>query len=136
MDMYLTKPSQRITPAGRYLAEEGENLQRETVLWVDYDNGIALHKLSPKRTKQRRQERMVSPDPTQHRITYGCINVPASFYDKVVAKHFRQRGGVVYVLPDSTPLKSVFKSYDVGEPGLTGLRHTAGSGNPATVQRF
>ena len=135
MDMYLTKPSQRITPAGRYLAEEGENLERETVLWVDYDNGIALHKLSPKRTKQNRHERMATPDPRDNRITYGCINVPPAFYDRVVAKYFRPHGGIVYVLPETAPLTSVFKSYDVGEPRLTTVRQAPVGGTPAT-QRF
>ena len=134
LDMHLTQPSQRITPAGRYFSEEGENLERETVLWVDYDNGIALHKLSAKRTKQRRHERMATPDPKDNRITYGCINVPPGFYDRVVAAHFRPRGGIVYVLPDSAPLKSVFQqSYEVG-PRLSSAGHSGG-GTPAT-QRF
>jgi hypothetical protein len=113
MDMYQTQPWQRITPAGRFFAEEDRNLKGERVLWVDYDAGIAIHKLPAKRTKQRRHERIVSPDPAQHRITYGCINVPPKFYDRVVHRHFGPKGGIVYVLPDSTPLKAVFKSYDV-----------------------
>jgi hypothetical protein len=118
MDMYQTQPWQRITPAGRFFAEEDRNLKGERVLWVDYDAGIAIHKIPAKRTKQRRHERMVSPDPAQHRITYGCINVPPAFYDRVVHRHFGPKGGIVYVLPDSTPLKAVFKSYDVdaGDP--------------------
>src|SRR3954469_8866230 len=37
MDMHDTTPSQRITPAGRYVAEEDLNLAGERVLWVDYD---------------------------------------------------------------------------------------------------
>jgi hypothetical protein len=110
------------------------NLERETVLWVEYDLGIALHKLSPKRTKQQRHERMATRDPTDNRITYGCINVPPAFYERVVAAHFRPRGGIVYVLPDSTPIKSVFRSYDVGEPRLSTVGQPGG-GNPAT-QRF
>jgi hypothetical protein len=113
MDMYQTQPWQRITPAGRFFAEEDRNLKGERVLWVDYDAGIAIHKLPAKRTKQRRHERIVSPDPAEHRITYGCINVPPAFYDRVVRPHFGPKGGIVYVLPDSTPLKAVFKSYDV-----------------------
>lgn len=113
VDMYTFKPSERITPAGRYVAEEGLNTANEIVLWVDYDNGIALHKMPTRKTKQRRHERMFSPDPAQHRITYGCINVPPAFYDDVVRPHFRSRGGIVYVLPDSTPVQSVFRSYDV-----------------------
>jgi hypothetical protein len=116
LNMYETKPSQRITPAGRFFAEEDRNLKGQRVLWVDYDASIAIHRLSPKKTKQRRHERMASPDPAEHRITYGCINVPPAFYDQVVHPLFGRKGGMVYVLPESTPLKSVFRSYDV-DPG-------------------
>jgi hypothetical protein len=120
LEMAQTQPWQRITPAGRFFAEEDRNLQREIVLWVDYDAGIAIHKLSRKRTKEKRHERMASSDPAQHRITYGCINVPPAFYDRVVHPNFARKGGMVYVLPDSTPLKAVFKSYDV--PGRAAAR--------------
>jgi hypothetical protein len=132
MDMYKTKPAQRVTPAGRYFAEEDLNLEGERVLWVDYDSGIAIHKLSAKRTKQRRHERMASPDPAQHRITYGCINVPPKFYDRVVAPHFRAHGGVVYVLPETMPINAVFRTNEIA-PRLT---RTAAGERPTTPQRF
>lgn len=112
MDMHKTQPWQRITPAGRFFAEEDLDLQGETVLWVDYDTAIAIHKLPAKRTKQRRHERILSANPADHRITYGCINVLPDFYDKVVHPNFRSKGGIVYVLPDTMPVKSVFKAYD------------------------
>jgi hypothetical protein len=135
MDMYATKPSQRITPAGRFFSEEDLNLEGQRVLWVDYDAGIALHKIPTKRTKQRRQERMKSANPEEHRITYGCINVPPAFYDQVVGRHFRAKGGIVYVLPDSTPLKAVFKSYDVAELRKSSAGDTTPALTPET-QRF
>jgi hypothetical protein len=134
MDMYKTKPSQRVTPAGRFFAEEDRNLEGEKVLWVDYDAAIALHRLPKKFTKQRRHERIVSPDPAEHRITYGCINVPSAFYDRVVAGHFRSRGGYVYVLPDSMPLTSVFRLQDVAPRTIT--RTAAGERPTPTLQRF
>jgi hypothetical protein len=133
LEMHQTQPWQRITPAGRFFADEGRNLEKQRVLWVDYDAGIAIHKIPTKRTPQRRQERMVSPDPAEHRITYGCINVPAVFYDTVVRTHFRQKGGIVYVLPDTLPLKSVFKSYDVGYPaGAAPVQQSAREASQAT----
>ena len=113
MGMHQTLPSQRITPAGRFFAEEDRNLKGQRVLWVDYDAGIAIHKLPTKKTKQRRHERMASPYPADHRITYGCINVPSAFYEDVVGRQFRRKGGIVYVLPDKAPLQAVFKSYDI-----------------------
>ena len=137
MDMYQTQPWQRITPAGRFFAEEDLNLHKQRVLWVDYDTGIAIHKLPTKKTSQRRHERIVSPNPADHRITYGCINVPAAFYDQVVRAHFGRKGGVVYVLPDSMPLKSVFKSYDVGDAAsVPPVRQSANDAVPAATRRF
>jgi L,D-transpeptidase catalytic domain len=136
MEMHLTKPSQRITPAGRYVAEEGVNLAHERVLWVDYDSGIALHKIPAKPTKQRRHERMRSANAADHRITYGCINVPPAFYDQVVRPHFSAKGGVVYVLPDSLPLKAVFKSYDVGVGRVSSAEQAGSAQTPSSTQRF
>jgi hypothetical protein len=137
MNMLQTRPSQRVTPAGRYFAEEDLDIKGDNVLWVDYDKAIAIHKIPPKKTKQRRHERMASPNPAQHRITYGCINVPPGFYDRVVHAQFSSKGGIVYVLPDSTPLKAVFKSYDVGERRSAHAEQTAmGGAKSAQVQGF
>jgi hypothetical protein len=135
LEMNQTQPWQRITPAGRFFAEEGVNLQGQSVLWVDYDAAIAIHRLPSKETKERRRERIVAADPAQHRITFGCINVAPDFYDRVVRPNFGTNGGMVYVLPDSTPLKTVFKSsYEVGERRLSSAEQTRAS--PSPVQRF
>jgi hypothetical protein len=136
MDMHQTQPWQRITPAGRFFAEEDLNLKGQKVLWVDYDTAIAIHKLPSKKTKQRRHERIVSPNPADHRITFGCINVPPAFYDQVVHPQFRAKGGIVYVLPDSTPLKTVFKSYDGGTASSTAVRQSANEALPTATRRF
>jgi hypothetical protein len=136
MDMYETKPSQRITPAGRYVAEEDLNLAGERVLWIDYDAGIALHKMPAKKTQQRRHERMRSANPADHRITYGCINVPPAFYEQVVRPNFRAKGGIVYVLPDSAPAQAVFKSYDVGERRVSSAAEAGADRVPPQMQRF
>ena len=135
LDMYETKPWQRVTPAGRYQADEDRNDKGERVLWVDYDNGIAIHKIPAKNTKQRRHERMRSPNPADHRITYGCINVPVSFYDQVVHPYFKGKGGIVYVLPEKAPLKAVFNSYDVDAP-VARARPVTGQASAASPRRF
>jgi hypothetical protein len=70
---------------------------------------VALHPI-PKGVskKERRPQRMLSPTPDDHRITFGCINVPAAFYSKSVRPLFQKKGGYVYVLPDTKPLEVVF----------------------------
>lgn len=108
MDMLKTRPWQRVTPAGRFEAEIGSSGRGASLLWIDYDTGIALHKIPARRTQQRRHERIRSPSAADKRVTYGCINVPSTFYDEVVQPAYRARGGIVYVLPETAPAVTVF----------------------------
>jgi hypothetical protein len=102
-------PAEKTTPAGRFLAKYGLAAGKQKVLWVDYATSVALHPI-PKGVskKERRPQRMLSPTPDDHRITFGCINVPMTFYNKSVRPLFQNKGGYVYVLPDTKPLEAVF----------------------------
>ena len=53
-------------------------------------------------------ERLATPTAEDNRISYGCINVPAAFYDNFVKPLFLPRNGIVYMLPDTKPLAAVF----------------------------
>ena len=81
------------------------------MLWVDYDAGVALHRVVTSNPKERRLQRLASASPAEHRISYGCINVPAAFYDGVVAPAFAHTSGVVYILPETRPMEAVFTSF-------------------------
>ena len=102
-------PAEKTTPAGRFLAKFGLAAGQERVLWVDYATSVALHPI-PKgaSAKERRRQRMLSPTSEDNRITFGCINVPVTFYSKAVRPLFQKKGGYVYVLPDTKPLEVVF----------------------------
>jgi hypothetical protein len=63
--------------------------------------------------RERRLQRLASPVAAEHRITYGCINVPGAFFEAVVAPLFRDGQGLVYVLPERRPVREVFGSYDL-----------------------
>jgi hypothetical protein len=102
------RPSERTTPAGRFEAELGSNTGGEDILWVDYDAAVSMHRVRPVKASERRLERLASPSADDNRISYGCINVPAEFYDRFVKPLFLPRNGIVYVLPDSKPLAAVF----------------------------
>ena len=102
------RPFERTTPAGRFEAELGTNAGGEDILWVDYDAAVSMHRVRPVKASERRLERLASPTPDDNRISYGCINVPPSFYDGFVRPLFLPRNGIVYVLPDSKPLGAVF----------------------------
>lgn len=101
-------PGLRVTPAGRFLATLGHDTAGKEILWVDYDNSIALHSVVTNRPKERRLQRLESPTPLDHRISWGCINVPKKFYENVVSPAFTGTQGVVYVLPETRSAKEVF----------------------------
>ena len=50
-----------------------------------------------------------SPASDDKRISYGCINVPVAFYEKLVMPAFSRTKGIVYVLPEVTAVQTVFK---------------------------
>jgi hypothetical protein len=104
-------PEDRTTPAGRFIAAYGPALGGKTVLWVDYATAISLHPVVTANRKERRLQRLKSASAEDNRITYGCINVSAAFYQKVVRPTFKATEGVVYILPESTTLAEVFPSF-------------------------
>lgn len=104
----LIRPFERTTPAGRFSATEAKNVWGQDILWVDYDQGISLHPVRSVDPRERRLERLASPSAEDNRISYGCINVPTSFWEKVVRPLFQNTMGVVYVLPDTKSLNAVF----------------------------
>ncbi len=109
------RKDERTTPAGRFVAHIGLNL-KEDVLWVDYAGAVSIHRVI--RTKDRLQ-RIATPTPRDKRVSYGCINVPAKFYENVVRAAFGNSKGIVYVLPETRPAREVFASYDVEEQATT-----------------
>lgn len=112
-------PAEKTTPAGRFLAKFGLAAGRQKVLWVDYATSVAMHPIPTGNPKERRRERMLSPTIDDNRITFGCINVPLTFYNKGVRPLFLRKGGYVYVLPDTKALEAVFPPLHV-QPFLRG----------------
>jgi hypothetical protein len=80
------------------------------VLWVDYDSAVSIHPISLGAPSERRAERLASPTPDDNRVTHGCINVSAEFYERIVQPTF-QRGGVFYILPDRGSLADTFPGF-------------------------
>lgn len=101
-------PEDRITPAGRFVASMGQNLGGKGILWIDYDAALSLHPVITTRPADRRLQRLASATAEDNRISYGCINVPARFYEDVVRPAFEGTTGVVYILPERRLLSDVF----------------------------
>jgi hypothetical protein len=115
-ELSAISPQDRTTPAGRFVAKFGRASGHRKVLWVDYATAISLHPVVTGNRKERRLQRLKSPSAEDNRITYGCINVPASFYAKVVRPLFKETTGVVYILPETKPLNEVFLAFRAQEP--------------------
>ena len=107
------RPEERTTPAGRFVASLGRNLHGDEVLWVDYAAAISLHRVITTHPEQHRLQRLATSTPLDKRISSGCINVPAKFYNNVVSPAFTGTNGIVYVLPETRSAQKVFGSYDV-----------------------
>jgi len=130
-DMKLSdiRPEERVTPAGRFVASLGLNFHGKDVLWVDYDGAVSMHRVVTHNPKERRLERLASRNPLDHRISYGCINVPVKFYEDVVSPSFTGTHGIVYVLPDTRSISEIFESYyDVESRRGTGTTFNLGEG--------
>ena len=106
------RPEERTTPAGRFVAALDHNLGGKDILWVDYANAISLHRVVTSNALENRARRLATPSSDDNRISYGCINVPAQFFDKVIIPVFRNTNGIVYILPETRPLGAVFTSFD------------------------
>ncbi len=114
-------PEVRTTPAGRFVSAIGRNAHNKDVLWVDYDAAISMHRVINYNPKERRPHRLATPTPADNRISYGCINVPIKFFDTFIAPTFEGINGIVYVLPETKPLKKVFASFDDGESAVASI---------------
>jgi hypothetical protein len=111
--MEQVQPEERTTPAGRFVSQPGKNAAGEDVVWVDYPAAVSMHRVRLVDPKERRFERLASPDPAQRRISYGCINVPVAFFDTVISPVIGSARGVVYVLPETRSAREVFAGASV-----------------------
>lgn len=110
-------PETRTTPAGRFVAALGMSTRGVDILWIDYEAAVSLHRVINTKPRERRLQRLASPTPLDNRISYGCVNVPVRFYEQVVRPAFTGTEGIVYVLPETSPVRVAFGSYDVEERG-------------------
>ena len=103
------KPEERTTPAGRFVAEPGRNASGEDIYWVDYDAAVSLHRVRASNPRERRLQRLATPTAADNRISYGCINVPAAFYNRRIDKVFADGRSAIYVLPEVQPFTRFFQ---------------------------
>jgi len=94
-------PKDRVTQAGRFVSDIGVDSHGDDVLWLDYDGGLAMHRVITTNPRERRAHRLATPSALDNRISWGCINLPVKFYETVVQPAFTGTKGIVYVLPEN-----------------------------------
>lgn len=110
-------PEEKTTPAGRFIAELGVNTTGEDIVWVDYDVAVSMHRVRANVKSERRLQRLASPTADDNRISFGCINLPVKFYEKMLKPAVQAGGAVIYVLPETRSIGETFGSfYDVKAP--------------------
>ena len=92
----------RTTPAGRFQSSPGRNLSGEHVVWINYADALAIHRLRPGPRGEKRVQRMASMHPGDKRISAGCVVVPELFYDGVIRPVLGSGSAVVYVMPENS----------------------------------
>ncbi|MEJ5991108.1 L,D-transpeptidase [Ramlibacter sp. PS3R-8] len=105
-------PQERTTPAGRFEASPGVNTSGEHVVWVDYESAFAIHRLRPGFSFKARADRLGNDVVQDRRVSWGCVVVPEAFYLKVVEPVLGRSRSIVYVLPESRPLRAVFNDLE------------------------
>jgi hypothetical protein len=110
------RPEEKTTPAGRFVAEPGRNANDEDIVWVDYDAAVSMHRIRPLVARERRLERLATLTTDDNRISFGCINLPVTFYEDVLSPTVQKLGAIVYVLPEVKSLQEVFGAFDPTDP--------------------
>jgi hypothetical protein len=121
--MSAIRPADRTTPAGRFKASLDRDMHGQEVLVIDYAASISLHAVVKGTPAERRAQRLESATSEDNRISYGCINVPLKFYNKIVSPAFAHTFGIVYILPEMSPASEFFGFPDVAiDPSATSSR--------------
>ena len=111
-DVRFLPASARITPAGRFLSEPGINLQGEEVVWLDYEAGLAMHRLRPGMSQFSRLKRLLGGVASEQRVSLGCVVLPVAFYTAQIQPLLGRAPGVVYVLPENEALSAWLPRWD------------------------
>ena len=111
------RPEERSTPAGRFVSSLSSDVSGKQILVIDYAASLSLHPLAKGTPAERRAQRLESATSDDNRISYGCINVPVKFYQKVISPAFTKTNGLVYILPETSKASDMFGSSSLGSGG-------------------
>jgi hypothetical protein len=107
------RQEEKTTPAGRFRALPGKNTHGANIIWIDYNAAVSMHAMHQVSADEHRAERLASPEKTDNRISYGCVNVPPQFFNSVLRPTVVKYGAFIYVLPETRTPQQQFGSFDV-----------------------
>lgn len=102
---------QRVTPSGRYWAILGKDHNGKEMLWIDPEYAIALHPVVDV-PGQKRKTRLKTETSKDNRITWGCINVSPVLFETIITPVFKEKGGMIYILPEEPENKGLMQIGD------------------------
>ncbi len=94
------RPSDLTTKAGRFDAEPGLHISGDHVVWLDYEDALAIHRVRAGPQRADRLQRLGRGSAAERRVSAGCVVVTDAFFDEVIAPVLGRARGVVYVLPE------------------------------------
>ncbi len=68
------RPEDRTTPAGRFVAALGHDTGNHDILWVDYTDAIALHRVVTSNPKEHRTQRLASASPADLNYNFPLLS--------------------------------------------------------------
>ena len=118
------KLNEKVTSAGRYVTESGRNHKGEDIVWLDYGQALSMHRVRNVKNENR-PKRLATPTVDDNRISFGCVNMPPSFYERYIDPLFCKQRGVVYVLPETKSVAAMFPFAHAEGTALAGAQAPA-----------
>lgn len=92
--------SDMTTKAGRFETEPGLHISGDRVVWIDYDDALAIHRVRAGPQRADRLQRLAQGSAAERRVSAGCVVVSEAFFDQVIGPVLGRTRGVVYVMPE------------------------------------
>ncbi len=94
------RPSDMTTKAGRFDTEPGLHISGDRVVWLDYEDALAIHRVRAGPQRTDRVQRLVRGSASERRVSAGCVVVSEAFFEQVIAPVLGRARAVVYVMPE------------------------------------
>jgi hypothetical protein len=92
------RTADKVTPAGRWTVGLQPDSERGWTMDFEGGEGLAIHAVYLGNPKETRAQRLVTETAEDNFITYGCINVPKDYFERVLKPNFGDKHGL-FIIP-------------------------------------